>query len=263
MYDTESFSIRIVDGIAHISLCQPDRGNPFDLKFNTDISSIAAEIHENRDVRCVLVDAQGKYFSVGADLKALTADRSELPGLVMKSAAMLNSALSRLTVMNAPVVVAVHSLAVGGAVSLCAAADFCLAARSASFYAGYTGVGLVPDGGGTTFVPQRVGHRRATEFLMRNETWTAERAQRAGLVNYVVDDEDLKTEAWALARELASGPTLAFGETKTLLQSVWQQPVDSHLEQEARALARVIRSDDSWNAMTAILRRSTPRFEAR
>ena len=263
MFETESCFVTIEDGIGHITLSQPSRGNPFDLKFNTEISSIAAEMHQNSDVRCVLLDADGKYFSVGADLKALLANRDELPALVLKSAARLNSALSRFSGMDAPLVVAVHSMAVGGAVSLCAAADFCLASRSATFYAGYAGVGLVPDGGGTTFVPLRVGGRRATEFFMRNEMWTAERAQLNGLINYVVADEDLAAKAWALARELANGPTLAFGETKNLLRSAWKEPVESHLEQEAQALARVIKSDDSWNAMSAVLRKSKPSFNSR
>lgn len=260
MLDTKSFSVEISDGIGHITLDQPDGGNPFDLRFNTEISLIATEMDENPEVRCVLLDAKGKYFSVGADLKTMTRDRAELPRFIKNATVGLHSALSRFARMDAPLVVAVHGLAVGGSVALSAASDFCIAARSAKFYAAYTGIGLVPDGGGTTFIPHRVGVRRTTEFLMRNETWTANQAHDYGLVNYVVEDDVLTDEAWQLARELASGPTLAFGEIKNLLRSGWEQPIEAQMEREARAMARVTKSEDGWNAVQAVLAKQKPSF---
>lgn len=258
-----AFDVEVVDGIAHVTLNQPDRGNPVDLAFCLELSRIATELDEDRAVRCVLIDARGRYFSVGADLKTMARDRHELPKFIKNATVGLHTALSRLTRMPAPVVVAVHALAVGGTVSLCAAADFCLAARSASFYAGYTGIGLVPDGGGSTFLPRRLGSRRAAEFLMRNRTWTAEQAAEYGLIDDTVADEDLAHEAWALARELAAGPTLAFGEIKNLLLSTYEQPVEAQMELEARAMVRATRSEDGWNAINAVLAKQQPTFEGR
>ncbi|MBV6755086.1 MULTISPECIES: enoyl-CoA hydratase/isomerase family protein [Rhodococcus] len=263
MLDTESCSVEIIDGIGHITLNQPARGNPFDLCFNTELSLIATEMDENPEVRCVLLDANGKYFSVGADLKTMTRDQAELPRFIKNATAGLHMALSRFARMDAPLVVAVHALAVGGSVALSAAADFCIAARSAKFYAAYTGIGLVPDGGGTTFIPHRVGVRRAMELLMRNETWTSEQACEYGLINYVVDDDRLTDEAWALARELACGPTLAFGEIKNLLQSTWEQPIEAQMEREARAMVRVTKSEDGWNAVQSVLSKQKPAFHGR
>ena len=261
--DTESFSVEIVDGIGHVTLDQPDRGNPFDTRFNAEISRVATEMDENPDVRCVLIDAKGRYFSVGADLKTMNRGREELPRFIKNATTGLHSALSRFSRMSAPLVVSVHALAVGGSVALCAAADFCVAARSARFYAAYTGIGLVPDGGGTTFIPQRVGSRRATEFLLRNETWSAERAKENGLINYVVDDELLVDESWSLAAELASGPTLAFGEIKNLFHSGANQPLEAQMELEARAMARITRTEDGWGAINDVLAKKKPTFHAR
>ncbi|MBY4575628.1 enoyl-CoA hydratase [Gordonia paraffinivorans] len=263
MLDTESFAVAINDGIGHITLDQADRGNPFDARFTSEISLIATEMDENSDVRCVLLDARGKYFSVGADLKTLGRDPDELPRFIKNATAGLHVALSRFTRMRAPMVVAVHGLAVGGSVALSAAADFCIAARSAKFYAAYTGIGLVPDGGGTTFIPQRVGTRRAAEFLLRNETWSAEQARDNGLINYVVDDDELTGAAWDLARELADGPTLAFGEIKNLLLSGSDQPIEAQMELEARAMARVTRSEDGWNGVRSVLAKQPPTFHGR
>jgi len=260
MLNIESCSVEIVDGIGHVTLNQPERGNPFDLRFTTEIRLVATEMDENPDVRCVLLDANGKYFSVGADLKTMTRDRDELPRFIKNATAGLHMALSRFARMDAPLVVAVHALAVGGSVALAAASDFCIAARSAKFYAAYTGIGLVPDGGGTTFIPQRVGMRRATEFFMRNETWTAEQACEYGLVNYIVNDDDLTKEAWSLARELAAGPTIAFGEIKNLFRSTWEQPIEAQMEREARAMSRVTKSQDAWDAVQSVLAKQKPTF---
>ena len=205
----------------------------------------------------------GKFFGVGADLKTMNRDRAALPIFVKNATVGSHSALSRFARMNAPVVVAVHAMAVGGFVALCAAADFCMAARSAKFYAAYTGIGLVPDAGGTTFIPRRIGVRRAAEFFMRNQMWDSATALEAGLLSHVVDDDKLADAAWALARELAAGPTLAFGEIKNLLLSTASLPIEAQMEQEARAIARVTRSEDAWNGICEVAARRKPEFKGR
>ena len=259
----DSFKLEIAEGIAHITFAQPERGNPMDLRFNTEFSLIATECDENKAVRCVLIDAAGKYFGVGADLKTMTRDREQLPIFIKNATVGLHSALSRFARMDSPVIVATHALTVGGFVSLCAAADFCIAARSARFYAAYTGIGLLCDGGGSAFLPRRVGVRRAAEFYMRNQTWSAPEALDHGLISHMVDDAALRDEAWALARELASGPTRAFGEIKNLLLSTSEQPIEAQMEQEARAMARVTRTEDAWHGVTEVAARRKPKFVGR
>ncbi len=259
----ESFRLDIADGIAHVTLSQPERGNALDQRFATELSHIANACDGNPAVRCVLINAEGKYFGVGADLKTMNRDRAALPVFIQNATTVLHSALSRFARMDAPVIVATHGLTVGGFVALCAAADFCLAARSARFYAAYTGIGLVCDGGGSTFIPRRVGTRRATEFLLRNQTWSAELAAQHGLVSEVVDDAALQDAAWSLARELAAGPTRAFGEIKNLILSTWAQPIEAQMEQEARAMVRATRTDDAWDGVCAVSERRQPRFNGR
>jgi 2-(1,2-epoxy-1,2-dihydrophenyl)acetyl-CoA isomerase len=256
-----AFELEVVDGVGHVTLNQPDRGNPIDLTFTHEFNEIATELDEDPRVRSVLIDARGRYFSVGADLKSMVSGSAEdLPNFVKRGTSGAHMALSRLARMRAPVVVSVHALAVGGSVALCATADFCVAARTATFYAGYTGIGLVPDMGGSYYLPRRVGTRRATEFLMRNRTWTADQAAEYGLINDAFDDSELAAESWALARELAAGPTSAFGEIKNLLQSTYEQPVEAQMEYEARAMVRVTRGDDVWKAMNAVLAKQKPTF---
>lgn len=259
----EPITLSIEGGVAHVRLNASARGNPMDLRFCEAFSRVAAACDETPGVRCVLMDAEGRFFGVGADLKTMNQDRQALQVFVKNATAALHSGLSRFARMDAPVVVAVHALAVGGFVSLSAMADFCLAAESASFYAGYTGIGLVCDAGGSTFLPRRVGSRRAAEFLLRNQTWDARTAHAHGLVSEVLPDATLRDEAWALARELAAGPTRAFGEIRNLLLSSGLQPIEAQLEQEARAMARVTRTDDAWHGICTVAARGQPVFNGR
>lgn len=256
-----AFTFEIDDAVAHITLNQPERGNPFDRRFCAEFNEIATECSANPAVRAVLIDAAGKYFSVGGDLNSLAKDRAELPRFVHAATADLHMAISRFARMNAPVVVAVHALAAGGSVALIAGADFALAAPAARFYAAFTGIGIISDSGGSYYLPRRMGERRAAEFLMLNETLSAEEAVAAGLVNRVVAAQSLAAEAWALARRLAEGPTLAYGELKNLLISSSFEQLESQLEIEARAMARVTRSEDAWNAMRAVLNKEKAVFK--
>lgn len=258
-----SFSFEITDGVGHITLDQPDRGNPFDRRFCAEFNELATECAINPAVRAVLIDSKGKYFSVGGDLNSLAKDRAALPRFVSGATSDLHMGVSRFARMNAPVVVAVHALAAGGSVALVAGADFVLASSTASFYAAFAGIGLISDSGGSYFLPRRMGTRRAAEFLMLNETLTAAQAREAGLINRVVEPDALSAEAWSLARRLADGPTLALGEMKNLLISSSFETLESQLEAEARAMARIAATDDAWNGMQAMLGKRKPVFEGR
>jgi len=258
-----AFEFAIKDGVARITLNQADRGNPFDRAFAEELNQLATECSVNPDVRSVLIDANGRFFSVGGDLNSLARDRRDLAYFVSAATADLHMAIARFARMNAPVVVAVHALAAGGAVALIAGADFALAAPTAKFYAAFAGIGIVSDSGGSYYLPRRMGARRAAQFLMLNETLTAEEAAAAGLINRVVSQDALAEEAWALARQLAQGPTLAYGEIKNLLISSDTENLESQLENEARAMARVTRTEDAWNAMQAVLAKRKASFEGR
>lgn len=261
--ELKAFAFEVKDGVARITLNQPERGNPFDRRFAEEFDYLATECAVRREVRAVLIDAKGRFFSVGGDLNALASDRDELARFVSAATSDLHMGISRFARMNAPVVVAVHAMAAGGAVALVAGADFALAASSAKFYAAFTGIGIVSDSGGSYYLPRRMGSRRAAQFLLLNETLTAQQAVEAGLINRVVEPEALADEAMALAHRLAHGPTLAYGETKNLLLQSSTETLEAQLENEARAMARVTRTDDAWNAMRAMLVKQKPTFEGR
>jgi len=258
-----AFALEITDGVAHITMNQPERGNPFDRRFAEEFDWLATECTVRPEVRAVLIDAAGRFFSVGGDLNALTKSREDLARFVSAATSNLHMGISRFARMNAPVVTAVHGMAAGGAVALVAGADFVLASPNAKFYAAFAGIGIISDSGGSYYLPRRMGSRRAAQFFMLNETLTADEAASAGLINRVVAAETLADEAFALAKRLAEGPTLAYGEAKNLLLSSPIESLEAQLENEARAMARVAATEDAWNAMRSVLAKQKPNFQGR
>lgn len=260
---SEAARMTVENGIAEIVLTQAERGNPFDLEFNQALCDLANATSEDPAVRAILIRAEGRYFSVGADIKWLGQDREAMPRLLKEATATLHMAIARFVRGHAPVVIAIHGLCTGGATALTAMADFAIAGRSASFYAAYNRIGYVSDGAGSYFIPRRVGSRKAAEFLILNQTWCAEDAERFGLVSRVVEDDALLTEARALARHLADGPTVTFGEMKRLLLSSSELSMETQLELEAQAIARCARTDDSWNAIQSIIAKQPVTYQGR
>ncbi|MDB5577841.1 MAG: Enoyl-CoA hydratase/isomerase [Bradyrhizobium sp.] len=260
---TAAVELHVTDGIGEIVLTQGERGNPFDGAFCRELCDVANRASEDRRIRAILIRAEGRYFSVGADLKWLGRDRASLPLLLKQATADLHMAVVRLARADAPVVIAVHALATGGSVALTAMADFAIAGNAASFYAAYNRIGFVSDGSGSYFLPRRIGVRASADFLMRNRTWNAEEALARGLVSEVADDDALLATARSLAGELAAGPTRTYGEMKQLLLGTFDTSIEAQLERESQAMARCARTDDCWNAIQAVSQRGSPAFEGR
>src|SRR5215467_2128910 len=213
---TKSFDCTIDEGLAHIDLNQPERGNPIDGEFCREFGLCIAELSERTDVRSVLLSARGRLFSVGGDLSLLVKVGDALPRTIKAWTADLHAAIARMVRMRAPVIAAVHGNVAGGSVSLMAAADVVVMAESARISAAFSKIGFSPDSGSTTTVTRRVGVARARRFFLLGETLDASTALSLGLVDHVVESNAVQSEAKRMARELATGPTEAYGAVKRL-----------------------------------------------
>ncbi|NNM00611.1 MAG: enoyl-CoA hydratase, partial [Gammaproteobacteria bacterium] len=175
----------------------------------------------------------------------------------------LHAAIARFTRMNAPVIMAVHGAAAGAGMSLICGGDIVIAARAAKFTMAYTAIGLPPDGGGSYFLPRVVGLRRAQELILTNRRLSADEALDWGLVTEVVADDALAERAGALAANLASGPTLAYGAAKRLLADTLSNTLETQMELETRAIAGAAAGEDSAGAIQAFLAKQKPTFSGR
>jgi len=260
---TKSFECAIDGGLADIVLNQPDRGNPIDGDFCREFSLCMAELSERDDVRAVLISARGRLFSVGGDLAALASRGAALPATIKSWTADLHAALVRMVRMRAPVVVAVHGNVAGGSVSLMAAGDLVVIGKSARISSAFAKIGFTPDSGSSTTVTRRIGPTRARRFFLLGETMDAGTALSAGLVDYVVDDDAVLAEAEKIARELAAGPTKAYGGIKRLFLQTPNRSLESQLEDEAEMLAAISRTADAQEGVKAFREKRKPVFSGK
>lgn len=258
-----TISCAIEDGIARVVLDNPERGNPIDGTFCREIKALATDLSERPDVRCVLISARGRMFSVGGDIKTFTKDRAALPEIIKTWTADLHSAMVRLMRMRAPVVAQVEGNVAGGAVSFVAAADIVVAAETARFTAAFPAIGFSADSGSTVTLSQRMGFSRAKRFLLLSETISGREAVEAGLVDILAEEGKVADEAEAVAKRFAAGATIALGGIKQTMLRARNQPLESQMEDEAQTLAAVSRSDDSWEGLQAFVEKRKPDFKGR
>ena len=249
------------DHVAHITLNRPDAANSINEEMGKDLMHAALHCGEDPEIRAVLISGAGKIFSGGGDLKAFSAKGDQLPYHIKEITTYLHAAMSRFTRMDAPVVAAVHGAVAGAGMSMAIACDIVVAAETTRFMVAYTRAGLVPDGSSTYFLPRIVGLKRALELTLTNRMFSAQEALQWGLVTRVVPDNELLIQAKALAIQLASGPTRAYGLSKRLLHSGWTETLETQMENESQAIANSARTRDAREGITAFLEKRPPKYK--
>jgi 2-(1,2-epoxy-1,2-dihydrophenyl)acetyl-CoA isomerase len=250
------------DGIAQLTLNRPKAGNAIDVPLARALMEAAIECDEDDSIRCVLMTGAGRLFCAGGDVGGFAAAGDKIPQLLKELTAYLHSAISRFSRMRKPMVTAVNGPAAGAGFNLSMLGDIVLVAQSAHFTVAYTAIGLTPDGGTTWLLPRLVGLRRAQEWALTNKRVLAAEALQAGLITRVVDDAALAEEAARMAAQLASSAVHAIGRTRNLLLDSFGNPLELHLEQEARHIAEAGRSPEGKEGIAAFLAKRKPDFLA-
>jgi 2-(1,2-epoxy-1,2-dihydrophenyl)acetyl-CoA isomerase len=261
---TDTIRLDIADGVATLTLNRPEAANALDRVMAGELRAAAIQLAHDPSVRAVLLRAEGRVFCGGGDLASFsTKTPAELPVYIENVAIDLHAAVARLAKLNAPVVAAVRGSCGGAGMSLVAACDLVVAGESAKFTMGYTKVGLVPDGTSSYFLARVVGLRRATDLVLTNRVLGAAQAEEWGLVNRVVPDDEVDAAASNLARELAAGPTVAFGGAKRLLIDGASATLERAMEAETVAIAATATTPDAAEGMAAFLGKRAPAFGGR
>jgi 2-(1,2-epoxy-1,2-dihydrophenyl)acetyl-CoA isomerase len=249
--------------VATLTLNRPEAYNAFNLAFGREIFQAVLEADDDPQVRCLLVTGAGKAFCAGGDVREFVEHLPRIGSHTKELTTYLHGAVSRLCRTDKPVIVAVNGVAAGGGLSLVLAADLVLAAESARFTMAYSKIAATPDGSSSYFLPRLVGLRRAMELYFTNRTLSAREALEWGLVTRVVPDAELRPAAEALARELAQGPTRAFGAAKRLFHQATWESLETQMELEAQAIAASGRTEDFREGVTAFANKKTPSFRGR
>jgi 2-(1,2-epoxy-1,2-dihydrophenyl)acetyl-CoA isomerase len=251
--------LEIREHVAYLTLARADAANQMNLAFGREFLAAALAIGAAPEVRAVLLTGEGKNFCFGGDLKGMMAAGSDAGAYLTELTTNLHAGMAHLARLDAPVIAAVNGTAAGGGLGLVLAADLAIAARSAKFAPAYTAVGLSPDAGCTFLLPRAVGYKRAMELLLTNRVLDAEQALDWGLVNQVVEDQDLLPTAGALAARMALGPAGAFGAVKRLLSDA-EPGLETQLARESRSISARGMAAEGREGITAFLEKRVPRY---
>lgn len=249
------------EGACWIRLNRPETRNAWTAEMGDLMTQTLERVGCDGAVRVVVITGNGKGFCSGVDLRGhfdVGADGvSDLRGMHHRRFVPTILAMRRLP---KPVNCAVNGASVGYGCSVALAADFVLMARSAVMIFAFAKIGLLPDGGATAMLVERVGRRRATEIAMLARDVTAEQALRDGLVNCVVEDERLLDDTAALARELAAGPTRSYAAIKEAFHRWSLGDLARQMELEGDLLQRLAPTNDHREGKAAFVERRTARF---
>ena len=246
-------------GVARITLNRPDVLNSIHGAMSDEIQEALVRATREREIRAVLLTGKGRGFCAGQDL-----DEVRPGGPVNDFAAHARKVYSPLVrglrALEKPVICAVNGVAAGAGANLALACDLVLAAEEATFVQVFAKIGLVPDTGGSFFLPRLVGLARATALTMLGEKITARQAVEIGLIYRAYPAASLDEEASKLALHLATQPTFGLGLTKRLLNATWVNDLEAQLELEAECQGAAGRSADYAEGVSAFLAKRKPVF---
>jgi 2-(1,2-epoxy-1,2-dihydrophenyl)acetyl-CoA isomerase len=259
----ENLLYAVEDGVATITLNRPDAYNALNVALSRDLFHASLEADEDRNVRCIVITGAGKAFCAGGDVKEFAANPDRI-GIVLKElTTYLHGAVSRFARSPKPMITAVNGVAAGAGMSLAIGGDLVIAAESSRFDLAYSRIGASPDGSSSYFLPRLIGMRRALELHYTARVLSAREAMEWGLVNRLHPDADFRSAVSALARELAHGPTLAFGRAKALFHQSTFESLETQMELESQAIAASGHTEDFANAVAAFAKKQRPTFNGR
>jgi 2-(1,2-epoxy-1,2-dihydrophenyl)acetyl-CoA isomerase len=248
--------------IARITLNRPDRINALTLRMLGELSAALTEVERDDNIRAVIVTGMGRGFCAGQDLTDHEAvdDTRAIRSVVERH---YNPVIRQIRGLQQPVIAAVNGVAAGAGCSLALACDIAIAAASAKFINAFVNIGLIPDGGGSYFLPRLIGQARALGMTLLGEPLDAKVAAEWGLIWKAVPDSDFGGEVDALARRLADMPTAAIGLIKHAINVSGHHSLEQQLAVEAELQAQAAETEDYQEGRAAFLEKRKPRFLGR
>ena len=254
----------VEQGVMTITLNRPDRLNSFNDLMHQQLAACLTQAERDENVRCLLITGAGRGFCAGQDLNDRNVDPSgPAPDLGLSVERFYNPLVRRLAALPKPVIAAVNGVAAGAGATLALGCDIVLAARPANFVMAFSKLGLVPDCGGSWFLPRVAGRARAMGLALLGEKLSAEQAAQWGMIWQLVEDAELADTSRQLARHLATQPTFGLGLIKKALQVSETNGLDAQLDLERDYQRLAGRSDDYREGVSAFLAKRPPQFSGK
>lgn len=256
----QSIIFEIQQSIAFITLNRPEKFNSFNREMALLLQEKLDECKSDA-VRCVYITGAGKAFSAGQDISELVGENKiELKQILSEH---YNPIVRRIRNLQKPVVAAINGVAAGAGANIALCCDIVVATESASFIQAFSKIGLVPDSGGTYFLPRLIGWQKASAFALLGDKVTANDADKMGMLYKVFSDETFEEESKKIAITLANMPTQGLAHTKQLLNTSFTATLEEQLSQEDIFQQRAALTEDYAEGINAFLEKRKPIFKGK
>jgi 2-(1,2-epoxy-1,2-dihydrophenyl)acetyl-CoA isomerase len=256
---TIDFSIQ--DSVATITLNRPGKFNAFNREMSLALQDRLDECQTNNIIRCLCITGAGKAFSAGQDLDEVVDPNGPDTRAILSE--HYNPIILKIRALEKPVVAAVNGVAAGAGANIALCCDIVVATKSASFIQAFSKIGLVPDSGGTFFLPRLIGWQKASALAMLGTKVSADEAQSLGMIYKVFDDETFRTECDQLTNTLAQLPTKGLALTKQALAASFSNTLEQQLKLEEELQIKAGQTSDYKEGVQAFLEKRAPRFEGK
>ena len=259
----EPVLVSIEAGVQRITLNRPEKLNAFNPAVHKGLAEAMDRAESDSAIRCLLITGAGRGFCAGQDLTERDMKAAGPIDLGSGLETWYNPLVKRMRALPKPIICAVNGVAAGAGANFALACDIVLAARSASFIQAFVKIGLVPDCGGSYFLPRLAGVQRAMALAMTGDRLPAEDAERYGIVWKTVDDDKLMAEAMKLATNLAAGPTRSLGLIKKAIYASAGNALSEQLDLERNLQREIGKGEDYREGVAAFLEKRKPNFTGR
>ena len=249
----------ILDGVGKITLDRPEKYHSFIREMALQLQNVLDECDKKNEVRSILITASGKAFCAGQDL-AEAIDPS-IPSISKIIQEHYNPIIRKIRTIEKPIVAAVNGVAAGAGASIALACDIVVATESATFVQAFSKIGLIPDSGGTFFLPRLIGMQKAAALMMTGEPISAKDAEKMGMIYKSYSDEKFEIESWNLVSKLAKMPTKGLGLTKRLLNASNSNNLEDQLNMEDKCQVIAANTADFKEGVQAFLEKRKPNFK--
>jgi len=258
----ETVRLERADGVATLTLARPDRLNSFTVQMHGEVHEALAQIRADPALRCLVLTGAGRGFCAGQDLADRAVDPGAAPVDLGESIEKFYKPLVlALRTLEMPTIAAVNGVAAGAGANIALACDLVFAARSASFVQSFSKIGLVPDCGGTWWLPRLLGPARAMGLALTAEKLSAEQAEQWGLIWKCVDDDALLPTVQALAKQLAAGPTRGYVRTRQAMETAETLSLKGSLDLERDFQRELGHGADYREGVAAFMAKRAPQFK--
>jgi 2-(1,2-epoxy-1,2-dihydrophenyl)acetyl-CoA isomerase len=244
--------------VAILSLNRPEVFHSFNREMSHALLEALSTAEEDNNIRAIIITGSGKAFSAGQDLTEATAvDGPTIENILNEH---YNPLVRSIRSMNKPIIAAVNGIAAGAGANLALCCDIILASNQSSFIQAFSKIGLIPDTGGTFFLPRMIGFHRAMAYMMTAEKMSAQEAKDCGLVFKIFDDQNFLEECIGFATNLANMPTRALALTKKALNISFSNTMDQQLGVELLLQIEASQTHDFKEGIEAFLQKRKPNF---